>query len=668
MDKAAGVLIANQIADQRVQRSGPAPRLRLLTELEPGHRVFFGNLADLLLSRRVPQIPITARPAPFWDDVFVPSGAPWSSFMQSMLCHLLLMVLFLWGQSRVWVPVKLFLQQDAFHRSITYYPPTQSFPAVGGRASSVRARSQVKHTAAHQPAHQPAIPVTPQQKPSLVTPPDIKQATARLPNSLRSHAVTPMVPFSTTAGPRRNAWAGPSGVVAPPPELNQEVDRATVRRPALPQASAVAPAPELGEPSAGRPMKAPNTGGLRVVPPPPSVQNAGNSARAGRLSSGLSSLSGAGPNVVPPPPAVQGAGNAARDARFGAMAGASSQVVPPPPLVQNAGNSARGGRLSSGLSPLSGAGPNVVPPPPALQGAGNAARDARFGAMAGAGSQVVPPPPSVQGSGGNAGGARLGSLSGAGSQVVPPPPSVQGSGGSAGGARLNSLSGAGSEVVPPPPSVQGSGGSAGGKRLGSLSGAGSGVLPPPPSVEGAGNSGAGGPAKLLDPMDPLPVAAASPTPAINQENKPTAEELPLGLLGVVFVAPGTSFFSNFEVFVAKRRGGKNVGKNNGKNNDKNNDQMQLIKLVYEFLPYQRRLSEYNLNNVPARVIKLHVTPDPSCNEPLGQIIQPPHTDPTLPAPEYPELPAALRSSDLNAVLPCYRTTADDFQKAMSRAH
>jgi len=26
--------------------------------------------------------------------------------------------------------------------------------------------------------------------------------------------------------------------------------------------------------------------------------------------------------------------------------------------------------------------------------------------------------------------------------------------------------------------------------------------------------------------------------------------------------------------------------------------MQLIKLVYEFLPYQRRLSEYDLGNLP----------------------------------------------------------------------
>jgi len=547
MDKAPGVLIANQ----RVQRSGPAPRLRLLIELEPRHRVFFRNLADLLLSRRVPQIPITSRPAPFWHDVFVPSGAPWSSFLESMLWHVLLMVLFVWGQSRVWVPVKLFQQRDAFHRSITYYPPTQSFRAAEGRAPSVRARSRVKHT----PPHQPAIPVTPEHKPSIVTPPDIKQATAKLPNFPGSHAIAPMVPFSATAGLRRNALAGPSGAVAPPPQVDQHIDQATARRLALPQASAVAPAPELGGPSAGRAMKAPNSGGLRVVPPPPSVQNADNSARAGRLSS----LSGARPNVVPPPPSVQGADN-------------------------------------------------------------------------------------------TAGAGRMGSMAGAGSQVVPPPPSVQGSGGPAGGTRLGSLSGAGSEVVPPPPSIEGAGNSGAGGRLGSLSGDGAPIVPPPSSAEGAGNSGASG---TLEPMDPLPVDDASATPAVNNENKPTVEELPVGLLGVVFAAPGTSFFSNFEVFVAKRRVGK--------------DQLQLIKLVYEFLPYQRRLSEYDLNNLPPRVIKLRVIPDPSCDESLGQMIQP-HPDPTLPVTEYPKLPAALRSSDLNAMLPCYRTTADDFQKAMSRTH
>jgi hypothetical protein len=157
-------------------------------------------------------------------------------------------------------------------------------------------------------------------------------------------------------------------------------------------------------------------------------------------------------------------------------------------------------------------------------------------------------------------------------------------------------------------------------------------------------------------MDPNPViasSASSSAPAVNNESKATVEELPLGLFGLVFAPPGTSFFANFEVFVAKRRVG--------------GDQLQLIKLVYEFLPYQRRLSEYDLNNVPRRVVKLQVTQDPSCNESLGRIIEP-HTDPTLSTRKYPELPPELRSSDLDAVLPCYRTNAEDFRKAMARAH
>jgi len=606
MNEAPEVLIA----EPRVPRSRPAPRLRLLTELEPRHRVFFDNLADLLLSRRVPQARISSRPAAFWNDVFVPSGISWISFLESMIWHVLLITLFVWGQSRVWEPVKLFPPREVFHRPITYYPPTHSFPASQSRASNVRPLPRVRRTPTQPPAHQAAMPVTPEQKPRMVTPPDIKQATARLPNLPGSHTVTPMVPLSATAESQRRGLAGPSVVVAPPPQVDQVIDKATARQLALPPASAIAPAPEVAGGSAGRAMKAPNN--LQVVPPPPSVQSAGRSAKDGRLSS----LSG-GPNVVPAPPSVQRGGDAAGDPRLRSM-GAGSQVVPPPPSV-HASNSSGNGRLNT----LSSARPNVVLPPPSVQG--GAAASARLGAMGSAGSQVIPPPPSVQ----SAGGARLGSLAGAGSEVVAPPPSVEGSGNAGRGGRLASLSGDGAPVAPTHSSVAGN------------------------SV--AGNSAGGSTGKVLEPMDPLPGDAASSAVSsamtAGNENQSSVEELPLGFLGVVFAAPGTSFFSNFEVFVAKRRVGGNL---------------QLIKLVYEFLPYQRRLSEYDLNNLPPRVIKLRVTPDPSCDEALGHIIQPSTDLTTRTAAEYPKIPAALRSFDPNAVLPCYRTTAADFQKAMSQ--
>lgn len=607
-------------------------------ELEPRHRVFFRNLADLLLSRRLPPVPVTSRPARFWPDVFVPAGLPWTAFMESMIWHVLLTILFVWGQSRVWVRVEPF-KKETFHTPITYYPPPKSFPASASRAPSARARTRPKPVAKQQVAHQspkpPAMPVRPQQKPSLVTPPDIKQATA-MPNLPGSHPVTPIVPFSAAADARRNPLAGPAGVVAPQPQ----VDEATARRLGLPHASVVAPAPDLAGTSAMRTLKAPDASDAKVVPPAPSVQNAANSAAAARLAA----LNGAKPNVVPPAPSVRGTGHTA-NARLGSVTGSGSQVVPPPPSLPGSGRASEGTRVSS----LSGEKPSVIPPQPSVDRAGNGG-DTRRGSMSGGTSQVVPPPPAMQSSA--ARGNRLGNaISGDGSRVVPPPPAVAGN---APGGRLSSLSGTAlsgnpSQVVPPQPAVATNG-------LGGRIGA----LPPgspdashiarPSALASAGNSGTG---KMLEPMDPLPSDGSSAPTVDSAGGQDTFQELPLGLIGLVFAAPGTSVFSNFEVFVAKRRVGK--------------DQLQLMKLVYEFLPYQRRLSEYNLNNLPPRVIKLRVVPDPSCDESLGQILQS-HTDSTLPPTAAPKLPAALLSYDLNSVLPCFRTSADDFQKAMAPGH
>jgi hypothetical protein len=113
--------------------------------------------------------------------------------------------------------------------------------------------------------------------------------------------------------------------------------------------------------------------------------------------------------------------------------------------------------------------------------------------------------------------------------------------------------------------------------------------------------------------------------------------------------PSSSYFSNYEVFIAERRVSK--------------DESQLIKLVYVSLPYQRRLSEYGLNN--NRVFKLRVRRDPSCDESLMQMTWPdadqskPGSSPSSESPE-------LNTSGRNDKLPCYRTTADDYRKAVSR--
>ena len=140
-----------------------------------------------------------------------------------------------------------------------------------------------------------------------------------------------------------------------------------------------------------------------------------------------------------------------------------------------------------------------------------------------------------------------------------------------------------------------------------------------------------------------------PPPVIDSPSG-TTEEVPLRLIGLALALPSSSYFSNYEVYIAERRLSK--------------DQTQLIKLVYVSLPYQRRLSEYVQNN--SRVYKLRVTRDPTCDETLLQMTWPegdePHSDP-----QTSNNSQALSPNDRNGRLPCYRTTADDYRRALSQA-
>src|SRR5437868_10871005 len=82
--------------------SSPANAVpRLLTELEPWHQVFLRNLGDLF--RKPPPITTTARPAPFWPDVFVHFPLPRRGLAQSALFHIFVIVA-LYGLNTAWAP------------------------------------------------------------------------------------------------------------------------------------------------------------------------------------------------------------------------------------------------------------------------------------------------------------------------------------------------------------------------------------------------------------------------------------------------------------------------------------------------------------------------------------------------------------------------------------
>jgi hypothetical protein len=163
---------------------------------------------------------------------------------------------------------------------------------------------------------------------------------------------------------------------------------------------------------------------------------------------------------------------------------------------------------------------------------------------------------------------------------------------------------------------------------------------PAASVQNAVSSAAGG--RAMDATQP-------PSSETDDAHEPATEELPIRIIGQALALPNSSYFSNYEVFIAERRRG--------------NGRTQLIKLAYVSLPYQRKLSEYGVNST--KIYKLRVTRDSSCDETLLEMTWP-QADPSHPDAANPIGPPTLGPNDPNTTLPCYHTTADDYRKALSK--
>ncbi len=618
------------------------PRLSLLLESEPRHRVFIQNLTDLVLRRPLPTVKTTSAPAPFWDDVFIPAGLPWWGFAESVLAQMILVtaVLLLFQKLPASGPIE---QRSAFDNSyISYYTPPKSFPALGSH--SARPRTKAKRLIA--PVHQPTIKVAAdhakrQGQGQEIAPPVIAAAGATRLKIGSSASPAPMMPLSATGRSNLTVPSGPTWIVAPPPDPRQ----LAARRAGAMQASAVAPAPEVaGVSSRGAGVMAMNASHPAVVGPAPSVAAAGSMRRPGDINIGEAAVVKPAPQL---PMDAQGVASGLAKAGLGT---AGVPVVPPPPSVLGGGSFSGRGR---GFAVNGGS--QAVPPAPSLKGAGSSAGSGRATSFSGAGAQVVPPPPSALGEGNGAGRGRGNSLS-AGLQAVPPPPSLQGEGNGAGRGRGSSLSGEGLQAAPPASAGQGgnqaagnagAGGSSDGASKAETSGGGqssgaggsSQVAASNGSASsGSGKSGSGGNGSSNNGSD-----SDEPDP-----NEPATVEVPLHLIGPVLALPGSSYFSNYEVFIAERKLPKG--------------HTQLIKLVYISLPYQRRLAEYGQSNWT--VPKLRVTRDQSCDESLLQMTWP-ETDPR-PDPQHAADSPALTAKDRKGMLPCYRTTADDYRRALSR--
>ena len=127
---------------------------------------------------------------------------------------------------------------------------------------------------------------------------------------------------------------------------------------------------------------------------------------------------------------------------------------------------------------------------------------------------------------------------------------------------------------------------------------------------------------------------------------PKKTRIRVRLVAIAFALPPTSFFSNLEVLVAE----KEIG----------DDELNFIKLVFTYLPYQPRLSEAGFDYSVVHEISAWRNPD--CDQTVAQL-----TTRSIPDRHRPMTYArnAPRDDlDLRQIpLPCYETKADDYVKA-----
>jgi TonB family protein len=345
-------------------------KLQFVIQLEPAHRVFFGNVVDLF-RRPKPRSVLTSMPGPFWPDVFVVSPFPWLGFLESLLWHAAGLA-GLWALSHVWLLRPPLVTRPTFTRSdVLYYAPAEYLPPIDtGRTPARRAQKGEPEL-----AKQPIISVPAESdntSQTIITPPDVKlRHEVQVPNIVAWNAATPSMPLSATSVSRLATPAPEVSAIAPPPE----VASTNTRRISGPETTIIAPAPDVGVLGSQHEIVAPQ---VAVVAPPPTMQgelrkfgdvNIGQSVvepaprlpmspqRVPVMAVGLSSNS-----VVPPPPSMPRS-QSSDTARLSGIGNGSGQVVPPPPFLGSTGSNAGSGRIIA-----LGIHPSATPPPPDLAG------------------------------------------------------------------------------------------------------------------------------------------------------------------------------------------------------------------------------------------------------------------------------------------------------------
>jgi len=138
-----------------------------------------------------------------------------------------------------------------------------------------------------------------------------------------------------------------------------------------------------------------------------------------------------------------------------------------------------------------------------------------------------------------------------------------------------------------------------------------------------------------------------------QWQEPKKEVMHLRLVALAWNHPRSSFFASEEVFIGEKQLAK--------------EESRLVKLVYDFLPYQPRLSEYGMDYMTMH--ELRAVRDPRCDETLAHLATGQQGDWRQPRSQlkYSTDAPALNPQRHRTPLPCYLTNADDYSRPLHEA-
>ena len=325
-----------------------SPELQLLTELEPGHRVFLRNLADLFRSES--PVYTTARPAAFWPDVFVDTRIGRRSLLQSGLWHVLLVVS-IYGLTKAWTPNVATL--SAFRNAqITYYNVSDYLPPIDSGSQPAPEPQKGEPAFARQKVI--SLPPNPDNSRQTIVDPTtdkLLMTPKPMPNMVAWAKPAPAVPLAELQHPHISIPTPDLSVIAPPVDVTAR-DLAKLQS-ALPSPEAVGPAAQVGSHDIAR-LNMPKVQSPGAVEP---IADIRVQRKLGDINMGSSVPSVAEPKL---PVAEQRSSGAGGNGGSGAQQAAS---VPAAPAVGGgAALPQQMGRLIAlGLDPVTPKGPIEMP-------------------------------------------------------------------------------------------------------------------------------------------------------------------------------------------------------------------------------------------------------------------------------------------------------------------